>query len=211
MYSISVLVHHFIIHYIAEILATIKGAERRLGIVEKNQRDIIRALKIQSFEDPGTPGTPTCNTELQPSDPTPQPATSNFGVDQVQPLPIEGANASNAMSSSAIDKENLLSVHQVLAKYNQLRSELKNAGKISVILGKEAFFGLSVMEKCTPLGGNSKFKGLPLKELQQLKATMLKQYPQFWVNVKDFEPVWKKCQIALEHCCSGLRRNKKEV
>ena len=72
MYSICVLVHHLIIHYIAEILAATQGAERRLGAVEDNQRCIMRALKIQSFEGPGT-----SNTEPQPSDPTPQPEVDN--------------------------------------------------------------------------------------------------------------------------------------
>ena len=29
---------------------------------------------------------------------------------------------------------------------------------------------------------------------------------QFWDNIHGFEETWKKCQAALEHCCSHLRR-----
>ena len=126
----------------------------------------------------------------------------------VEPLPIEAVNKLNALPSSAILKENLLPVVTVLSKYCKLRNNIKHVGKLAVILGREAIFGVDVMMQCTPLGGNMKYKGLPINELHFLKKIILQQYPQYWCDLKSFEPVWKKCQVALEHGCSGLRRKK---
>ena len=94
-----------------------------------------------------------------------QPLTS----DSTQsPLPLNKVCV-HSLQSSDINKDELISVEKVIAKYLKLKPECK-AGKLACKIAKEAVFGANVMKRCTPVG-NTEFPGLPEKELQQLKKS----------------------------------------
>ena len=154
------------------------------------------------------PNTPT--VEESPPDVNLNIHVSDSGLplpiqDGPHPLRIEGINLANVLPSSAIEKHKLLTIEETLSVPNFHTFTMENVGKISAILAREAIFGVKVMAKCTPLCAG-KLPGLPINELYWLKHTMLQRFPHYWHNVSDFETVWKRCQRALEHCCSSLRR-----
>ena len=119
------------------------------------------------------------------------------------PLPIDGINYSNSLPSTEINKALLRPVEYILQKAPL--TTITNAGKLAVLLSRECVFGVGVLRQCTPLGAGN-LKGLPVRELHWIKQIILQRLPQYWGDVGAFETVWKKCQTALEHCCSGLWR-----
>ena len=83
------------------------------------------------------------------------------------------------LPSSAIDRESLSNIEDVIDRYPKLRSLCK-AGSLSCKLAQEAIFGGIVLKGCTPKG-NRHLPGLPLKELDDFKErVMFSQCPQFW-------------------------------
>ena len=46
---------------------------------------------------------------------------------------------------------------------------------------------------------------LPTKELQQLKAIINQQFPQYANSPSEFEELWKTCIIAVQQFCKRLR------
>ena len=121
------------------------------------------------------------------------------------PITLEGVNGDNILTSSEIEKASLKSVDETENLPNLPTVMPSNAGKIAVLLAREALFGVDIMARCTPLGAG-KLPGLPAEELKRLKQIILQYFPQYWQNIPQFEKLWKKCQTALEHCCSSLRR-----
>ena len=122
-------------------------------------------------------------------------------VSNESPLPLL-KTATNALPSSAINKEKLASVEEVMKKYPKLRQESK-AGTLACKLAKEAIFGADIMKKCTPIG-NRELPGLPEKELKVLKKAMYTRFPQYWGNKVEFEPVWKRCLESVQQCCKRM-------
>ena len=143
------------------------------------------------------PNTRELDTIQQHSDSLEQPDTTP------NPLPIDGINHNNCLSSNEIKKNLLKPVDYIVQQ--QPKTNTSNAGKLVTLLARESIFGIDILKQCTPLGA-SKCKGLPTRELFWLKQIMLSRFPEYWNDVAAFETVWKKCQVALEHCCSGLRR-----
>ena len=72
------------------------------------------------------------------------------------PLPLT-KTAINALPSSAINKEKLVSVEEVIKKYPKLKQE-SQAGSLACKIAKEAIFGADVLKQCTPLGA-ANFRG----------------------------------------------------
>ena len=126
-------------------------------------------------------------------------------VNDVEPTPIPGLNPASALPSSEIQKQGLRSTEEVLSQYKALCKDVQKAGSLATKLARESIFGVHVMKVCTPCG-NRELPGLPVAELTLLKKIVLQQYPQFWKNVKDFDPYWKKCQSSIEQACKHLRR-----
>ena len=124
------------------------------------------------------------------------------------PLPLSKLQASNphALPSSRIDRSKLETVEKVIEKYPRLRAECK-AGTLAWKVAKEAIFGPEVMKECTPVGSRDK-PGLPTKELSELKKVMFTQYPQYWKNPVEFEPVWKRCLESVQQGCKRMRLGK---
>lgn len=176
-------------------LTHILELKEQLRVVQSNQEIILRRLQISNSA-PGSflNSTPPCAP--------PQSGTPQESVQPPTALPVEGVNESNCLESTEINKSQLRSVDQVLGRRKATTS---NVGKLAIVLARECVFGVSVMKRCTPLGAG-KLPGLPVRELQWLKQLILERYPEFWGNVQEYEKLWKKCQSALEHNCSGLRR-----
>ena len=78
-------------------------------------------------------------------------------------------------------------------------------GTFAQLLAKEAVFGPEVMKQCTP-NGNGSLYALPQNGLYKIKKIVFDQYPQYWSKPQEFEPVWSRCQRAIEQCCGRLRR-----
>ena len=129
----------------------------------------------------------------------------HIDINDVEPTSIEGLNPASALPSSEIRKQGLRSIDDVLSQYKSLCNDVQKAGSLAAKLAREAVFGTHVMKLCTPCG-NRELPGLPVAELTLLKKIILQQYPQFWRDVKAFDPYWKKCQCSIEQACKHLRR-----
>ena len=91
------------------------------------------------------------------------------------------------LPSSAINRAKLKESSQVILKYPKLRSP-SSVGTLAIKLAREAIFGADVLAKCT-VYGDRELPGLPVEELQQLKQTLLAQYPDYWRSQQDFKPL----------------------
>ena len=112
--------------------------------------------------------------------------------------------ASNALPSSAINKEKLKAPVLVIKQHPKLRGDSK-AGTLAVKLAREAIFGDDVLAKCTP-GGSGELPALPNDELNLLKEEMFEQFSQYWSNPVEFEAVWSICFNAVGQACKRLRK-----
>lgn len=54
------------------------------------------------------------------------------------------------------------------------------------MLAREAVFVEDVLAKSTMYHGDGELPGLPVEELQQLKQTLLAQYPDYWRSQQEF-------------------------
>lgn len=121
---------------------------------------------------------------------------------QPKPMPIK--KASNALPSSAVNKDKLKPAALVIQQHPKLRVEGK-AGTLAVKLAREAFFGDDVLAQCTP-GGSRELPALPCVELNLLKEKMWEQFSQYWSNPVEFETVWSVCFNAVGQACKRLRK-----
>ena len=49
-----------------------------------------------------------------------------------------------------------------------------------------------------------------VNELIELKKVMFTQFPQYWKNPVEFEPLWKKCLESVQQGCKRLRLGKEK-
>ena len=56
--------------------------------------------------------------------------------------------------------------------------------------------------------GCCEYAALPTDKLDALKATLLQQFPVFWVSPVEFEVLWASCVDAIGQTCKWLRRYK---
>ena len=121
------------------------------------------------------------------------------------PLPIADTNPKfTELPSSEINKTTLKRVPDILRKYPTLRTECKMS-ILAVKLAREAFFGDSILKRCTPRGWND-LPALPQVELNYLKATLFAQFPRFWTCPEDFEKKWTTAQESIAQACKRLRK-----
>lgn len=116
---------------------------------------------------------------------------------------IKTKNPERVPLSSAIDSSALITVEEVLAKYRKLKGEAK-APTLAMKLAREAIFGDDVMRRCTPVAGRE-LPGLPIAELQLLKQTIFKNFPQYWSNPSEYEGLWGDCMNSIGQACKRLR------
>ena len=109
------------------------------------------------------------------------------------------------LSLDAIDLASLLPPELVKQKYPKLRGP-ERAGELAVKLAVEAFFGPSVLARCT-VAGCRQLPGLPVEQLQKLKQFIYRLTPQFWDNPGDFDhQVWSTCTASINQKCKALRK-----
>ena len=132
--------------------------------------------------------------------PTPRHQTSSTPrpLDHLSPLTHPPPNLPigeivNALPSSAINKDSLSGIEEVIDHYPKLHTLCK-AGALACKLAREAIFGEEILKRCTPKGN----RNLPSKELERLKRVMFTQYPQLWRTPVEFEPVWQRCLEAIQ-------------
>lgn len=124
----------------------------------------------------------------------------------VSPCPI--TDNGKALPVSEIDSSDLISVDEVLGKYENLVIH----GQIASLcrkLAKEAFFGKNILKRCSPRGGIC-YPALPIEPLNSLKEVIFKTFPGYWDNSSEFEKLWLKCVASIEGLCTNLRKAKKQ-
>ena len=95
--------------------------------------------------------------------------------------------------SDVIDKRELRSIDAVLIGYTITES---TAPRIAQFVAREAFFGESILVRCTPQGTQG-VPALPRRELAQLKKFMFTKLAGYQGN---FETLWRKC-MSIEQAC----------
>ena len=78
---------------------------------------------------------------------------------------VEGVNLENVLPSSTIKRSRLQSVEETENLPNLPAKLPSNAGKMAVLLAREALFGLDVLERCAPLRAGN-LPALPVEELK---------------------------------------------
>ena len=122
---------------------------------------------------------------------------------QRDPLPLDHIFANNPLPSSKITDE-LQSVKNILKRQ---RTASSKPSTLAQMLAKEAFFGASIMCKCTP-SGTRNLPALPKAEMFQIKRIVFNAFPHLFPTAEAFEVEWKKkCWVAIEQACGRLRRN----
>ena len=137
----------------------------------------------------------------------PSMSVSATAESQAHPMLAVNSRSGNYLPSTAISKQQLRSVDQVIQENYKLCTE-SSAGTLCQILARESFFGKEVMEQCTPNGARD-CPGLPRLELNNLKATMFRLFPRFQSCPEQFEPLWKRCMNSIEQACRHLRLAKR--
>ena len=125
---------------------------------------------------------------------------------KIEPLPLSSNSNVTVLPSSAISKEKLVHVQQVIANYYKIKGERK-AGALSSKIATQAILGKEVMKKCTPIG-NHELPGLSSEELFQLKKHILHQFPQYWWNPVEVEALWNGCLEAVQQACKRMHKKK---
>lgn len=127
-----------------------------------------------------------------------------FGNSMPKALPIRPKPNATSLSSSEINKVDLVATDVFFQRHRNLKGESR-AGTLAVKLAREVYFGSQVMSKCT-VSGCRGLPGLPTAELGELKQTLFLQFPQFWKNPVEFEPLWSKCVEAINQSCKKIRQ-----
>ena len=92
----------------------------------------------------------------------------------------------------------------VVNRYSYLccKSKIKS---LAIKLAREAYFGPSIMEKCT-IKGIGSHHALPKKELNNMKLYLKNLcVPKIVSTIIEFEVVWKNCLESVGQSCKALR------
>lgn len=149
--------------------------------------------------------TETCSTRCN-LDETP-PLTSKSPTSTQGPIPF--STKSEALPSSNITTQGLISKQDALFKYSKLQTESR-VETLAVKLAKEVFFGSAVMQRCT-VSGCRGLPGLPVKEVNSLKETLFRIFPKYQANPVGFEPLWATCVSSINQSCKQLRYGAKST
>jgi len=108
------------------------------------------------------------------------------------------------LPSSAINKDKLRNIDEVIAQYPNYVNK-PSAGTLCQIFARESVFGKDVLACCT-VSGNSGKTALPLHELNQLKIKIISLLPKYVNSPAQFESLWKTCTTAIEQAIGRHRR-----
>ena len=109
-------------------------------------------------------------------------------------------------TSDNIGVNKLVPISEVLVKYPKLLT-MHKAPTLAVKLARLSVFGDSLMAQSTVMGC-PEYAALPKADLQDIKQTVLTQFPVYWGNPIEFEPLWVSCLDAIGQACKRLRRNR---
>ena len=158
--------------------------------------DEVPTPSVTALVDPLPPG--LLSHQIQADTPSPS-ATPSL------PRPIASVKSKyEELSSDEICRQELKTAQEVLQKYPDLHIDSK-IGVLAVKLARQAFFGDSVMKKCTPRGWQN-MPALPQAELNMLKLTLFKHHPRYWSCPEEFEKKWALAQEAIAQACKRLRQ-----
>ena len=167
---------------------------KRLDTMEKTQRKIVDALLVlkenqelilaNQSQNSSTPR-PQTSLLLGPRPLLllwPQTSSTPRPLDHLSPLAHPPLNLPigeivNALPLSAINKESLSGIEEIIDRYPKLQTLCK-AGSLACKLAREAIFGEEVLKQCTSKG-NRNLPGLPSKELEELKRVLLPSTPSY--------------------------------
>jgi hypothetical protein len=121
----------------------------------------------------------------------------------LKPIPPIHPNFTE-LSSSRIERSKLKPVHHVLSTYSDM-IEKEKIGQLAVKLSKEAIFGDSVLQQCTPRGWPG-VPALPQRELGFLKRLLYEQFTSYHSSPGTFEKKWTTAQDAVGQACKRLRK-----
>ena len=91
-----------------------------------------------------------------------------------------------------------------VAHMNPKLLALSSFSRLAVRLAREAYFGQTLMNKCT-VHSYKDLPALPIDSLLQLKKKILSQQPQFLTTPVEFESYWKTAVDALNHAMAKQR------
>ncbi len=123
------------------------------------------------------------------------------------PIPYPIKENDNALSALEIDHGSLISIDEVLHRYESYVIH----GSVSGLcrkLAREAIFGDDILIRCTPKGATS-YPALPTEPFNLLKKVLFEAFPDHWNTPSDFEKAWLKCVTSIEGICSTLRKQKR--
>ena len=155
-------------------------------------------------------------SKLVPQPSSHQPAslgTNQLGVDtndisNHHPLPPQtpvSMTATTTTTSSSSSNNALLAASDVIKKYPKLVT-IHKAPTLAVKLARQSTFGDSLMARSTVMGC-CEHGALPTEALNKLKQVIFQQFPIYWGNPVEFEPLWMSCKDAIGQPCKRLRRN----
>ncbi len=102
-----------------------------------------------------------------------------------------------------INQDDLVSSQKTIRTYPKLTVESK-VSQLAIKLARDSFFGDSVLVRCTVMG-HGKLPALPNAQLNELKCTVYKLFPQYHQYPLAFEKTWRDCAEAIGQCCKRLR------
>ena len=126
----------------------------------------------------------------------------------VKCIPIKPSKKGNYLSSSMINKNELVHSSVIIQKYPAYHT----ASRIPTLarkLAKNSYFRSAVLEKCT-IAGYQDEPALPIKELNDLKLQIFSLLPQFWANQLEFEQTWTDCTVSIGQLCETYRLKQKD-
>lgn len=151
--------------------------------------------------------TSACHSQELPPASSPRSPITPQTEETPKPLPYKPLSATvHTLPACDIQSAKLIPVSKVLALYPKLHCESK-LGTLAVKLATLAFFGESVMVKCTVAGTRDQ-PALPTAQLNELKAVIFKLCPRYWKSPPEFEGVWKVCMESIGQACKRLRHKK---
>ena len=113
-------------------------------------------------------------------------------------LASAGQSVTSQLSNTpACAPSQLKSAGDVIGTNSKLLPSVTKAGRLSVKLARDSYFGEDVM--CT----STTVSGLDKDKLKEIKARLYEVYR--FDNLVEFEPLWQKCLIAIGKACQGLR------
>ena len=190
-----------------EVVSKIVAAESQkiCEVLLESNKEILKCLlqKLSTRADQSTPTSHSVrSTEDSFSTPVRKLINSSISNDDVM-LVSKSTETPFLSSSPQTSSEQLHSPEQVYMNYPKLHV-LNKIGTLASKLSREAYFGTTLMSRCTVYGTRP---ALPLQKVKALKSFLITSF-KFNKSALEFEPYWKYCVDAINHSCNFIRKQK---